>query len=164
MILASIQGCIFLHQYCNCQLSCLGKGICQQPTLQLLLWQYRKSVTIFARNFYDGTFSLFVKYTAHGLTLMSRSDSSHPAPRSLNVRWNLGLSPSTRFCRWNLRPVQSSFRNTMESPSPAALVGTSAAGATENTHLRPVLLRDLDPQYGRGSSSEPVAHFLLGRG
>ena len=94
---------------------------------------------------------------------MSRSDSSHPAPRSLNVRWNLGLSPSTRFCRWNLRPVQSSFRNTMESPSPAALVGTSAAGATENTHLRPVLLRDLDPQYGRGSSSEPVAHFLLGR-
>ena len=51
----------------------------------------------------------------------------------------------------------------MESPSPAALVGTSAAGATENTHLRPVLLRDLDPQYGRGSSSEPVAHFLLGR-
>ena len=34
-------------------------------------------------------------------------------------------------------------------------------GATENTHLRLVLIRDLDPQYGPGSSSEPVAHFLL---
>ena len=42
--------------------------------------------------------------------------------------------------------------------SSAALVD-----ATENTHLRLVLIRDLDPQYGRGSSSEPVAHFLLGR-
>ena len=40
--------------------------------------------------------------------------------------------------------------------SSAALVG-----ATENTHLRLVLIRDLDPQYGPGSSSEPVAHFLL---
>ena len=42
--------------------------------------------------------------------------------------------------------------------SSAALVG-----ATENTHLRLVLIRDLDPQYGPGSSSEPVAHFLLSR-
>ena len=41
--------------------------------------------------------------------------------------------------------------------SSAALVG-----ATENTHLRLVLIRDLDPQYGPGSSSEPVAHFSLG--
>ena len=105
-----------------------------------------------------------VKYPPHGLTLMSRSDNFYQIqlPAALmcdGISAFLHLQDSVDGI---LRPVQSSFRNTMESPS-QELLSVPLWRATENTHLRPVLLRDLDPQYGPGSSSEPVAHFSLGR-
>ena len=104
----------------------------------------------------------YVKYPPHGLTLMSRSDNFYQLqlPAALmcdGISAFLHLQDSVDGIS-----VQSSFRNTMESPS-QELLSVPLWRATENTHLRLVLIRDLDPQYGPGSSSEPVAHFSLGR-